>query len=141
MHVFVVLPLVTEMVTVSPAVPPDADIVGVVSLVTLSVLDAPVSDDVATSGAPGAAGGVVSTVMVPPSAAVPGPVVPPELVTDVAASRGMTVPSVQLDAVTVKDVAVPVVGETAYEHVDVPPFEKSAAEMVVASTEPVNVNV
>ena len=122
------------MVTVSPVAPPVADMVGVLSLVTLSVDDAPRSDAVARSVAPGVAGGTVSTVIVLASTAAPGPAVPPELVTDVAASRGITVPSVQFVAMTVKVVAVPVVGDTEYEHVEVPAFEKSVAETVVAST-------
>ena len=51
------------IVAVSPVVPPlDSENVGVVSVVLLSVLEFPVSDDAARSGAPGALGAVVSTV-------------------------------------------------------------------------------
>ena len=49
------------MVTVSPVVPPVADIVGVLSDVLLSVDEVPVSDEDARSGALGAVGPVVST--------------------------------------------------------------------------------
>ena len=49
-------PFVAVMVAVSPVVPPDVLSVGVVSLVMLSVLDAPVSDDASRSGAVGAEG-------------------------------------------------------------------------------------
>ncbi len=56
-------PLVALMVAVSPLAPPlDSENVGVVSVVLLSVLEFPVSDDAARSGAPGALGAVVSTV-------------------------------------------------------------------------------
>jgi hypothetical protein len=48
------------MVIVSPLVPPLALIVGVVSLVLLSVFDAPESDDANRSTPDGAVGGVVS---------------------------------------------------------------------------------
>ena len=48
------------MVAVSPAVPPVNDMVGVVSFVTLSVPDEPVSLAGSRSGAAGAAGGAVS---------------------------------------------------------------------------------
>ena len=48
---------------VSPLVPPLALIVGVVSLVWLSVSDAPVSDDAKRSTPVGAVGGVGSIVM------------------------------------------------------------------------------
>ncbi len=56
-HVFVVAPLVAERVTVSPAFPPAAETVGVVSFVMLSVEELPVSDTAARSGALGVAGG------------------------------------------------------------------------------------
>jgi hypothetical protein len=59
----VLVPLVAEMVMVSPFAPPAALIVGVVSLVLLSVSDAPVSDDAARSTPVGADGGVVSRVI------------------------------------------------------------------------------
>ena len=54
-----VAPLVAVMVAVSPVEPPVVENVGVVSLVTLSVSDEPVSDAAARSGAVlGADGGV-----------------------------------------------------------------------------------
>ena len=59
-HETVVVPLVAEMVMVSPVVPPVALTVGVVSLVLLSVLDDPESDDASRSTPDGADGGVVS---------------------------------------------------------------------------------
>jgi hypothetical protein len=62
-HETVVVPLVAEMVMVSPLVPPVALIVGVVSLVLLSVDEAPVSEAVARSTAVGAVGRDVSTVI------------------------------------------------------------------------------
>jgi len=49
-------PFVAVIVAVSPVVPPETLSVGVVSLVTLSVFDAPVSDDASRSGADGADG-------------------------------------------------------------------------------------
>jgi hypothetical protein len=55
--------LVAEMVIVSPFAPPVALKVGVVSLVLLSVFDAPVSDDAARSTPVGADGAVPSIVM------------------------------------------------------------------------------
>jgi hypothetical protein len=61
-HDTVVVPLVAEIVIVSPLVPPLALKVGVVSLVLLSVFDAPVSDASARSTPEGADGGVVSIV-------------------------------------------------------------------------------
>ncbi len=63
MHDTVVVPLVAEMVMVSPLVPPLALIVGVVSFVLLSESDVPESDDVNRSTPVGAVGGVVSIVM------------------------------------------------------------------------------
>ena len=57
-----VVPFVAEIVMVSPLVPPVALIVGVLSLVLLSVFDDPVSDDASRSTPVGAAGAVVSTV-------------------------------------------------------------------------------
>jgi hypothetical protein len=62
-HDTVVVPLVAEMVIVSPLVPPLALKVGVVSLVLLSELDAPVSDAANKSRPVGAAGAVPSIVM------------------------------------------------------------------------------
>ena len=58
-----VLPFVAEMVIVSPAEPPDADIVGVLSEVKLSVDDEPRSEAAARSTAVGADGAVVSIVI------------------------------------------------------------------------------
>ena len=55
--------MVAVMVTVSPFDPTSAGIAGVVSLVRLSVLDAPVSDDASRSGAGGAVGLSRSIVM------------------------------------------------------------------------------
>ena len=63
MHDTVVVPLVAEMVMVSPLVPPLALIVGVVSFVLLSESDVPESDDANRSTPVGAVGGVVSIVM------------------------------------------------------------------------------
>jgi hypothetical protein len=62
-HDTVVVPLVAEIVIVSPLVPPLALKVGVVSLVLLSELDAPVSDAANKSRPVGAAGAVPSIVM------------------------------------------------------------------------------
>jgi hypothetical protein len=62
-HDTVVVPLVAEMVMVSPLVPPLALIVGVVSLVLLSESDVPVSDDANRSTPEGAVGGAVSIVI------------------------------------------------------------------------------
>jgi hypothetical protein len=78
-HDTVVLPLVAEMVMVSPLVPPDALIVGVVSFVLLSVDDEPVSDEATRSTPDGADGGVVSTVTLRDCDV---PVFPAESVTD-----------------------------------------------------------
>ena len=61
-HVLVVVPSVAEIVTVSPVLPPVADMVGVVSLVMLSVDDVPVSLAAARSGVP-AVPATVSTVI------------------------------------------------------------------------------
>jgi hypothetical protein len=60
-HDTVVVPLVAEIVIVSPLFPPDALKVGVVSLVLLSVSDDPVSDGANKSTPDGADGAVVST--------------------------------------------------------------------------------
>jgi len=49
-------PFVAVMVMVSPTEPTIAEMEGVESLVTLSVLDAPVSDEVSKSGAVGVVG-------------------------------------------------------------------------------------
>lgn len=62
-HDRVVAPCVAVIVIVSPAVPPVADTVGVVSDVRLSVEDVPRSDDASRSGVPGAEGAVVSMVI------------------------------------------------------------------------------
>lgn len=92
------------------------------------------------SGADGAAGGAVSMVIVLPSASAPGPTVPPDDVTEEAASLGMTVPWAHPDAVTVNVVDVPVVGLTEKVQPAVPALLKSAAEIVDASTAAVNVS-
>ena len=62
-----VVPLVSYRVTVAPATAPLPVKVGVVVLVTLSVVDAPLSDAVARSGALTAAGATVSTVTANPA--------------------------------------------------------------------------
>ena len=54
--------MLAVIVTRSTVLPPLADIVGVVSVVLLSVLDSPVSDAASRSGRPGALVAVVSTV-------------------------------------------------------------------------------
>jgi len=60
----VVEPFVALIVTRSFVAPPlERDMVGVVSVVLLSVDELPVSEAAARSGAPGADGAVVSTVM------------------------------------------------------------------------------
>ena len=56
------VPLVAEIVMVSPLAPPVALMVGVLSLVLLSMFDDPVSDDARRSTPVGADGAVVSTV-------------------------------------------------------------------------------
>jgi hypothetical protein len=57
-------PFAAVIVTRSPALPPlDNDIVGVESVVTLSVFELPVSEEAAKSGAPGAIGDAVSTII------------------------------------------------------------------------------
>jgi hypothetical protein len=68
------------MVMVSPFAPPVTPIVGVVSLVLLSVFDAPVSDDANRSTPDGADGGVAS--MVSGNDPVAGPVFPAASVTE-----------------------------------------------------------
>ena len=60
MQVLVVAPLVAVNSTVSPAAAPGSDMAGVVSEVTLSVSEDPVSDAAARSGADGADGADVS---------------------------------------------------------------------------------
>ena len=66
----VVEPFVALMVANSPLLPPlRSDIVGVVSVVTLSDVDEPVSEPVARSSAPGADGEVVSTFTLRPAEA------------------------------------------------------------------------
>jgi hypothetical protein len=130
----VVVPLVAEMVIVSPLVPPLALKVGVVSLVLLSESDAPVSDATARSTPEGADGGVVSSVTELAVEEAPGPDAPAEVVMDPLASVGATVPSLQPVTDTVKDEAVPDDGETENtQPVAVPEFEKSAAVSVDAS--------
>jgi len=138
-HDLVVVPLDAVIVAVSPVAPPDTENAGVVSEVTSSLEDDPESEAVARSGAPGADGGVVSTVTVGPAAAAPGPTVPVEAVTDPGASVGVTVPSPQPDTVTVKVAEVPDDGLTENTQFGaLPAFEKSAAVRVEASTVPVN---
>jgi hypothetical protein len=133
-HDTVVVPLVAAMVMVSPFAPPDALIAGVVSLVLLSVFDAPVSDASARSTPEGADGGVVSSVTELAVEEAPGPDAPAEVVMDPLASVGATVPSLQPVTDTVKDEAVPDDGETENtQPVAVPEFEKSAAVSVDAS--------
>jgi hypothetical protein len=61
-HVFVVEPFVAVTVAVSPVDPPGTENVGVVSEVTLSLFEVPVSEPDARSGAPGAEVAVESTV-------------------------------------------------------------------------------
>ena len=63
MHDTVVVPLVAEMVMVSPLVPPAALKVGVLSPVKLSEFDEPVSDAANKSSPEGADGAVPSIVM------------------------------------------------------------------------------
>ena len=64
MQLTVVEPFVALIVTRSFVAPPlERDMVGVVSVVLLSVDELPVSEAAARSGAPGADGAVVSTVM------------------------------------------------------------------------------
>jgi hypothetical protein len=133
-HDTVVVPLVAEMVMVSPLVPPLALIVGVVSLVLLSESDVPESDDANRSTPVGADGGVVSSVTELAVEGAPGPDAPAEVVMDPLASVGATVPSLQLVTEMVKDEAVPDDGETENtQPVAVPEFEKSAAVSVAAS--------
>lgn len=62
-HERVVVALLAEIVAILPVAPPLVDTAGVVSLVTLSVLDAPVSDDASRSGVVGASGAVGSMVI------------------------------------------------------------------------------
>ena len=59
-HVAEVVPFVPVSVTMSPVEPPAAESVGVVSAVTLSPSDGPVSDAESRSGVAGAVGGVES---------------------------------------------------------------------------------
>lgn len=107
----------------------------------MSVLEEPVSDAAARSGEPGE-GAVRSMVSVEPSAAVPGPLTPPDEVTDVAASRGISVPSEQPTAVTVNVAVVPLVGDGVNEQpVAVPALVKSLEATVVASTVLLNASV
>ena len=107
-HDTVVAPLVAEMVIVSPLVPPLALIVGVVSLVLLSVFDAPVSDASARSTPEGAVGGVRSTTRLVPATSAGGPETPSAEVAPPARNVGMTVPSEQPDTdKEMADAAVP----------------------------------
>jgi hypothetical protein len=130
----VLVPLVAEMVIVSPFAPPVALIVGVVSLVLLSESDAPVSDDAKRSTPVGADGGVVSSVTEFAVEEAPGPDAPAEVVIDPLASVGATVPSLHPVTETVNDDTVPDDGERAKtQPVAVPEFEKSSAVSVDAS--------
>jgi hypothetical protein len=130
----VVPPFVAEIVIVSPLVPPLALIVGVVSLVLLSVEEFPVSDAVTRSTPLGAVGGVVSSVTELAVEEAPGPDAPAEVVMDPLASVGATVPSLHPVTEMVKDEAVPDDGETENtQPVAVPEFEKSSAVSVDAS--------
>ena len=79
-HDTVVLPLVAEMVMVSPFAPPAALKVGMASLVLLSESDDPESDDAERSTPDGADGGVVS--MLIDNDPVAGPVFPAASVTE-----------------------------------------------------------
>ena len=107
-HDTVLVPLVAEMVIVSPLVPPLALIVGVVSLVLLSVFDAPVSDASARSTPEGAVGGVRSTSRLVPATSAGGPETPSAEVAPPARNVGMTVPSEQPDTdKEMADAAVP----------------------------------
>jgi hypothetical protein len=122
------------IVILSPLTAPAgvADIVGVLSLVALSLVDAPVSDAVAKSTALGAAGAVRSIVTVVPSAFAPGPVPPLDGAIELAARRGVTVPSPHEDAVTVKVVDVTEVIENTQPD-DVPALLMSPAVSVAGS--------
>ena len=134
--------MVAVIVTVSPVEPPEADIVGVVSLVLLSVFEEPVSEPAARSGVDGAEGAVRSRVSDGPSVAEPGPLTPDVSLTDPEARRGVIVPSAHPEIEIVKVVDVPVVGDVLNEHDPAPPaFEKSAPDTVVASIAEPNVNV
>ena len=114
--------------------------VGVLSFVTLSVFDEPVSDAAARSTALGAEGGVRSMVTVLPSAFAPGPVPPLAGAIELAASLGVTVPSPHDEAVTVNDdVDTEVIEKT--QPADVPAFETSAAVNVAGSIAAENVSV
>jgi len=133
-HDTVVLPLLAEMVMVSPLVPPVALTVGVVSLVLLSVDDEPVSDAVTRSTPLGAFGGVVSSVTEFAVEEAPGPDAPAEVVIDPLASVGATVPSLHPVTEMVNDDTVPDDGETVNTHpVALPELEKSSAVNVDAS--------
>jgi len=126
---------------VSPLVPPDALIVGVVSLVLLSVDDVPVSDAVARSTPLGALGGVVSSVTEFAVDEAPGPDAPTEVVIEPLARVGATVPSLHPVTEMVKDETVPDDGETEKtQPVAVPEFEKSDAVRVDASIVAENAN-
>ena len=128
-------PFVAEIVATSPVDPPETENVGVVSLVTSSELDRPVSEAVARSGTPGADGAVVSLVTELPFAPPDGPLTPEPSVTESAASRGVITPSVQDATVNVKVVADPEDGDVEnVQPVAAPAFEKSTPERVDAST-------
>jgi len=134
-HDFVVDPLDAVMVAVSPVDPPDTENVGVVSEVTLSELDEPVSDADARPGAAGAAGAEVSLVTVFPLVSAPGPVTPDPSVTVPASKRGVMVPSEHEETVNVNDVADPDDGAVEKRQpVEPPALLKSVPETVAAST-------
>ena len=92
--------MVAVIVAISPVVPPDVLSVGVVSLVMLSVLDAPVSDDASRSGADGVAGAVVSIVRLVASLEA-------DRLPDVSVSAPLTVHDPGVNDGSVHDVAEP----------------------------------
>lgn len=114
------------IVTVSPFTAPTgvADMVGVLSLVRLSVLDVPRSEAAARSTADGALGALRSTVTDAPGDDAPGPVPPADLVTAFTASVGTSVPSSQPDTVIVY-VVVDTADTEKLQPVAVPAFVKS----------------
>lgn len=131
-----------EIVATSPVDPPETENVGVVSLVTSSEPDRPVSEAGARSGTPGADGAVLSIVTVVPAESAAGPVVPPVATTEDAESVGVTVPSPHSETVTVKTAVVPVVGETVNtQFAAFPLFVNSLESRVEASTVSVKVSV
>jgi len=139
--VSVEVPSVAVIVIVSPFVPP-AERVSVVSDVTSSLDDVPVSDAAARSTAGGTSGAVVSTVTDGPFAAAPGPTTPDDAVTLPAVRVGTTVPSEQPLIVTVKVLAAPDDGETGVTVIVqpvAPAMSMSCPVNVEVSTGPVKV--